>query len=785
VTSWASTSLTLDPAWPWSAPGGLTALAGVAFVLVMLTVWTYAGTSTWNWRRLFVVLALRLAALAVACLLVLRPSLANRQDENAIPSKLILLIDASQSMNYTDEFDNLSRWDYARQILKSARVQEAIRRLGTEQKVEMVYYQGAADVRKFDAEAKADGTRTDIGQWLRTLVEEHGKETNVRGIVVITDGADNGLQAPTTTLQKAAQWRSTGTCPLTVFGVGRAVTSSLFDLAWDQKRIFVDPSPVGVKAKVTVKAYLHAPGFVNRSTNVKLMIEEAGGAGARGQDKVATSQEVRLLKSDGNEVSFTWEAPAAVGEYRVTLAADPLQGEVTPHNNSISTYLSVTKEGLSLLWVDRKRAFEPVYAKRFALKRDKRMSLYDAEPPDGPAEDWYQLGRGYDVIIIGDVTARDFSAGNVKVFEQISEMVRLKGTGLMMLGGYDTFGNSDWHTLGSAVMNLLPVEPGSRGQIDEPVRLFPTEDGARYLLKLSDDPDKNDRLFKTDFLPLDGMSRLIKKPGAVVYATREGQEPVLVGHEVGKGRVLAFAGDTTWKNWRRQPDAVPAYERFWKQVALWLARQDEIDSNAWVLPDVRRLSSGEQLGFSVGLRAKGGGNVENARFTVKVISPDKSAGDITTAPERSVEKGVEKGYFWKTAEPGEYEIELTAVDPVDTQKKQHKARARFLVYAEDLENLRPAADHEFLAKLATAGGGKFDLAEESKLLQFLEELRVNQQPQGKPKVDLWPDWRRHPPSDSASDQLATLWSSTALPCFLLFATFLCAEWFLRRRWGMV
>src|SRR5207302_1121595 len=94
----ANTTLTLDPAWPWSqAALGVPALAGLALALVALTVWTYLGAQGAGYRRVLAVLALRLAALLVACLVILRPSLA-RHDAAAVPSKLLILVDASESM---------------------------------------------------------------------------------------------------------------------------------------------------------------------------------------------------------------------------------------------------------------------------------------------------------------------------------------------------------------------------------------------------------------------------------------------------------------------------------------------------------------------------------------------------------------------------------------------------------------------------------------------------------------------------------------------------------------
>src|SRR5437763_1096235 len=68
----------LDPAWPWSLPGlGVPALAAAGLALALLTVWTYLGVRGAGWRRVLAVLALRLLALLVACLVVLRPSFAD------------------------------------------------------------------------------------------------------------------------------------------------------------------------------------------------------------------------------------------------------------------------------------------------------------------------------------------------------------------------------------------------------------------------------------------------------------------------------------------------------------------------------------------------------------------------------------------------------------------------------------------------------------------------------------------------------------------------------------
>ena len=777
--------LTVDPAWPWSLPGlGLPAFGVLAAVLTLLTLWTYLGVRHATWRRVLVVLGLRVVALVIALVLVLRPSLARPEDDSALPSRLLFAFDYSESMKFTDTFQDLSRWQYLMRILQSDRVQSSLRRLA-DQRIEAVYYQGAHDLTKFDPATKPEGKRTDIGLWLQTLLEKHAKDPLLRGVLLFSDGADNGPQAPTTTLEKAAQWRRLAA--IHTFGVGSPTTTSRQrDIAWDQQKILVDPSPVGMKAKMTVKAYLNAPGFENAGVNVHMFLDEAGKP-ASGKQTIP-AQRVVLKKAQGNEVVFSTDAPAAVGEYRVTLKADVLPGEVSAMNNEVSTYVTVTKEGLSVLWVDRKRAFEPVFAIRYGLAPDKRFRVYQAEPP--PLEkgapggsDWYGFDKQhYDVIVIGDVSASRFAGGDMNLLRKINELVRSKGVGLVMLGGYETFGNDDWPTTGKELADLFPVKMDQRGQIDEPARMLPTEAGRKYLLRIHDDEKKSLDVWNRVFDPLEGTTRLGKpSETAIVFATREGKEPILVGANVGNGRTLAFAADTTWQSWRRSPEALEPYARFWRQMMLWAAKREEQDTSAWIALDKRRLPSGDRAGFTVGLRDKTGNAVPNAKFSVKVIGPNKEEVDVPTSPESERERG----YFWKTVSAGEYEIVLNAVDPSDKSGKAETARARFLVYAEDLENLRPAADYDLLTKIAQTGGGKFHVADETKLVQFLDSLQASEAPTSKPRLIHWPDWRRTPPSDAAGDQLATLWNSAALLCFLLFVSCLCTEWFLRRKWGMV
>jgi uncharacterized membrane protein len=779
----AATSLTNDPVWPWSLPYlGVPGFLAVAVLLIVLTVATYLVAWRGKRGRLLVILALRLLALLVVYLLLLRPSLAE-QDDSVVPTKLIILVDASRSMAVNDELNNQSRWERARSILQSMGVKAALKRLQDKHKVEVVYYQGAENVTRLDLTGKADGKRTDMGAWLHNLLKAHGEDKTLRGLLLFTDGADNGTQY--STLEEAARWRNVP-CPIQPFALGSATTAPRQrDIAFQPDKVLVTPSPVHVKNKLTVKGVLNAFGFENAQVTLRLFLDDK---------EVAHKQDVLLDKTVGNEVVISCDAPDQAGEVKVTLKVDPMPGEVSVLNNEVSTYATVTKDGLSILWVEGKiRAFESVFAIRHVLSRDPRFRVYytellrDGREPQGDVDRLHLKQQHYDVIVIGDISAARFSSGKADVFRQIKELIETKQTGLMMLGGYETFANSDWQKI-TEMNELLPVELTEPGQVDGPVQLRPTAAAFNdYLLGHPGNVEEQQAPWETVLAKLDGMTKLGKvREGSTVYAMSDAKDPVLVGRQAGKGRVLAFAGDTTWKAWRRTPEAIKLYDQFWRQVMLWLAHQEKSGGSVSVEPDSRRLAAGNnnRLGFVVKIRGKTGrDDVKDARFTAKVIGPGKDETEVPVVLER----GEYRGSFWKTNTAGDYLIKVTGTgtDPADGKPVEGTAEAKVLGYAEDLESLRPAADHDFLAKVASAGGGKLRPASETELERLLDELNAQPAAQSRPRAELWPDWRRDPASTTAGDQLGALWTSGALVCFLLFGALVCTEWFLRRRWGMV
>lgn len=752
-------SFTTDLAWPWSLSGvGLPALAVVAFLLAALTIWTYAGNARAGGRRIALMVALRLTALLLAILALVRPSLAARENLR-LPSTLLILLDRSESMTITDESNNYSRWEAMRRTV--GKCDSVLKQLGEEQSVSVRFFTFADKLEEgYDPQAKADGKRTDFGEALHALFARHGSEPSLRGLILVSDGADNGTRyAP---MAEADKWRGIA-CPIHTFAVGQTTTTS------KQKdiivlNIFPEPAPVPIKGKLTVKGLVDAPGFLGTTARVRLLVDDK---------EVAVKDEI-LAKETGNEVKLTTQAPDKPGEIKVTLKVDPQFGEVTHANNEVTTYVTVAKEGLSVLYADRLRP-ERIGIVR-VLKKDPRIRLtelirHTEDPFNELEKDAFDLDKQhYDVIIVGDQTPDILTGKNPALLERIRSQVQ-RGAGFLMTGGQDSFG-AKWRN--TPIAAILPVKLDEDGSVDGLVQMVPTAQGLdRYLLRLTDQPKLNAEIWER--LPrLQEMSRLgTRKDTSVVLArASDGKDgtPLLVAGQFNEGRTLAFGGDTTL-NWVKlglpeTREGEQHHARFWKQVVLWLAKQEEAAGNVWVKPDTRRLGSGGKLGFSVGARGANGEELPDVRFEVLVTNPQKAETPVTVTREADGHRGT----FWKTELPGEYHMVVRAF--VKDEKLQDEAQVRFLVYQDTAELARQAADYKFLADLAVAGGGKGHRLDE--LPRFLQELQAQPLAQGRrPKTDLYPDWRRSQ-------------TTAFLPGFILaFVALLCFEWFLRRYWGLV
>jgi hypothetical protein len=220
--------------------------------------------------------------------------------------------------------------------------------------------------------------------------------------------------------------------------------------------------------------------------------------------------------------------------------------------------------------------------------------------------------------------------------------------------------------------------------------------------------------------------------------------------------VMAFAGDSTW-HWVMEGHA-DAHRRFWRQVVLWLARKDQTaDETVFVQLEGRRFAPGGRVEFTAGARSPQGEPLEDARIVAEVVSPDGQRRPVRLSRDGELSAGT----FVETQAAGEYTIEITAENE---GASIGSARARFLVYDQDLELDNPSADPTAMASLTAMTGGE-SLAPE----QFGELLdRLKAYPE---QLEIEIQTRRE------------LYDNP-----LLFTLLVCAmgiEWYLRKKWGLV
>lgn len=770
---------------------GYVLLLGAAAALVALTVWTYTGSTASTPRRVGILIALRLTALLLAILLALRPAAAITEVPK-LPSTLLIVVDASESMSVKDEA-NFTRWEVVKKALD--RCGPLLDQMREDQQTTIYVYHFSKDFDpdrdKLTDEVKPEGKRTDFGTMLSKLYDKHQGEQRLRGLLIVSDGADNGTARPA--LPEATRWRGLG-CPVYCFAVGGPTSTDQKDIGFTS--ISPDPSPVAIKADLKVRAKLNAPGFEGRKVKVQLQIE---GMPPR-------VEEFELSKTTDNEIEIATKAPDTPGEVRVTMKlTEGVPGnQATDLNDQIETYLTVTREGVRVLVISK--LGPELSSIRRALATDKRFDFVEvtrSTEARGTAADEkaFDLAEGrYDVIILGDVGPAMLTSARSTILNEIKTLVVEKGVGLIMTAGAHSLGGiagitaKGWQ--GTPIADILPVtlppNPPSPPAEVTSVSMVPTERGlSHYLLRLNGDRQKNQQawdLLNTGRHRLQWVTDLGEpKPTATVLAwvddARSGK-PLMVGIESGeKSRVLAFAAGDTWKWTTPSPEAgspratTDLHARFWKQTVLWLAHQDELEGNVYVRPEFRRLVAGGRQYVRMGVRDKRGDELPESDLRYQVVGPGEQPDkNKAKRPERDP-KGGGRASFEARA-PGEYRVVAwgEGTDP-SGEKISDMATGRYVVYPDiSDEMLRPAANPEFLLALQNAANGRAEDVvprADPGLYKVVEQMTADPPKVSAPKPKPYPDWRRD----------RQKWF---LPLVLvLFVAVLGLEWGLRRAWGMV
>lgn len=749
--------LTLNPI----ADSYLLVFAAAAVLVALLLVRPKAEKLR-RWRQVGL-LVLRAGVIALVLLLMLRPTLVYTETTRQAAT-LVMLVDQSRSMSVRDMLRGKSRWAALKETVDAAGPE--LRQIARE--FELHAYTFDRTTQRLNADDgvitfpdEPTGEETALGAALEEVLrQEAGKR--LLGVLLLSDGAQRAYPPQDTPPQTAAAALRRLGYPMYTFPFGQSRgLGQAQDVA--VTKLLASPT-VFVKNRLAVGGEVRADGYVNRTLPVRLLFETEPG-----KMQVVAQQDVQVTTS-GQLLPVQLDfAPQLPGEYKLTLDVPPQLGELVTTNNQRSTFVNVLPGGLSVLYLEGSLRVEQRFIRR-ALDASPDIQVdyvrIDAQKPEtrpGDLPERIKPGK-YQVIILGDLDSTAFSEGEMN---QLADTVR-RGTGLIMLGGFHSFAPGGYATTPLAQVLPVGMDRFARQQFNSPIRedahvpgplgMMPTPLGlGHFSLLLSADRRANQAAW-SKLPPLEGANKFVRarlSPGALELASA-GDVPLLVAHTYGAGRVMAFAGDSTWRWWMQGFDS--EHKRFWRQIVLWLARMDEsIEGNVWVRLERRQFAPAERIDFTVGAQAATGEPLKDARFDARLIAPDGKAQPLDLVRQDAEMLGAIRN----ATSPGDYAIEVTATH--DGQPLG-SARARFLVFEQDLELDNPGADVATMQSLAALTGGESLAPEElSALVRRLAEETDELLVQRETKQSLWDRW----------------------PMFLALVGLLSVEWFLRKRWGLV
>jgi uncharacterized membrane protein len=739
------------------------AVALLALVLLLLLgVTPQFGSLTP--RRRWSLVGLRLLIVLLAILALLRPTWITTVREPR-KSVLLVLLDASRSMDLPADRSSQTRWEAQARALTAA--QDQLARLAGKMEIRAYAYdhrlqplEHAGGQLKLPADPA--GEQTDIGTTLdEALRGEQGKR--LAGVLLMGDGVQTAFEPLVETQEAARKLRDQHAAPLftVTFGLSGDAAQAR-DVAIDR---LDEQFTVFVKNEVAIRGLVRVRGYVKQDLPVELLLtDDKNQTQTIGRRTIQAEEDNRQV-----EVEFTY-TPQTPGHYRLTLRADKQAGERVVKNNQLDAYLTVLEGGLRVLYLDGESRFERKFL-RWALDASPDIELDDQVFPRRFKQWPVNLGPDfaagkYDAYILGDLDAAALGTENLK---QLAAEVG-KGKGLLMIGGRASFGRG--HYFGTPLADVLPItidrlEGAEFGEaaleqffLPGPLAMVPT--GPHPLTRLTGEADNAAVWSKLPPLAWANKFAGVKQvPGVrILLQTPQGQ-PLLVSGEYGAGRTLAFAGESTYL-WRMH-DFTKEHNRFWRQVLLWLVKRDDQNRDeVWVKLDQRRFHPGSKVQVEAGARTATGDPIADARLETLLVHPGGRREPVTLAQADQQFRGT----LSPTA-PGDYAIETTAFQG---NQKLGTAKAEFLIFDRDVELSNPAADPDLMASLAAwtkQEGGRAVAAEH--VPQLLGEL-ADKPPEYEVRQMRW--------------KLAGT-TGDAWLMFTLMTVALTAEWFLRKRWGLV
>lgn len=647
-------------------------LIGAAIVLVLLIVASHVRLRTLPWRDRFLLATLRTAAVLLVLACLFRPGLVIAA---AVPQRNVLAVvfDDSRSMRITDVGASVARGDSATTAAMSrlAVMQRAfhdstalMRALGARFAIRRFRFSaGATPVRTAD-EGRAAGTRSDLAQTLDD-VRQDLDGMPLAGVVLVTDGADNGSSS----LDDALLGLRARRVPVYTVGVGTERFAR--DVAVERVQA---PQRLLAGAAGVVEADIRMRGLDERGVSVTL---EADGR------VIATENMQRPPKGDLGTLRMRIP-PLPPGVHRLAVRARPLANEVVTQNNEWQTSLEVRSGPERVLYVEGEprpefaflrravaedSAMQVVGLMRSAERKFLRLGVRDSlELLTGFPTTREEL-FGYRAIILGSVEAAFFSGEQLRM---LADFVSVRGGGLLVLGGRASL--SEGGFAGTPLADVLPLTL-TRGEInvDGPatsVQVRPTRAGDVHPALQLRETLAASRQRWDSLPPLTLVNRVgALRAGATLLLagrTEDGRSdvPVLAWQRYGRGMSAVFTVQDSWL-WRMDASIAVedrSHQTFWRQMTRWLV--DGAPSPFEVTTTPARVAPGETVVLRAQVATPQFEDINDAEVTATVTAP--AGGSETLALEWSLRDDGSYAARFTPRDTGRYIVDAVAVTGRDS-----------------------------------------------------------------------------------------------------------------------
>lgn len=739
--------------------------------LVAATIWAYRsakGRSGRAFRGFLIVL--RTIVLCVLAFCLLKPFLTIYQN-NPDDSYLLVMVDRSKSMQITDSEDGKSRLSNANQLLFSENSEDdgkLIEKLNANKfKVRLFGFDSEAKRIPSETIQSADGEDTNIPNAVNDALDDL-QGIPLSGIVLCTDGVDRSG----TDIQKLVMKARERKVPIHTVGIGDEKGIADIELVKvDVPRTAEEDFPVEITA--TVKR----SGDAQKKATIQLI--ENG--------RILESYPI-TLKNDVVRVPFKF-TPRHPGTIKYEVQVLPETDEAIPQNNNKTFILKVlpTKRVKVLIVSNPYWGFKFI---RRALEDDPNIDLtvrYTTSDQSyggtlGGSTQNFKLYPdsketlfNFDAIIFGNIAASEFTQTQL---ENTVEFVRTRGGGFLMLGGLYSLGNPNTTDayINTPIAELLPVElelgdqpkPAplhlSPAQIPRPkgFKLLLTAEGkTEPLMELANSSTEN--LKKWDKMPTLYYYSKVKraKAGATILAEHPsernefGKRILIATHNFNAGRVMVYTPSNP-ERWQMQMDSKDdSHDRFWRQTVKWLTTAPKSAIKLNIAKTEYMLK--EPVVIEATATDKTFNVTNNAKLRAIVVDENGTRKEMQLEQVLGTD-----GLYTARFIPGQYgEYTVTATGTLDGEDLG-KQQALFEVKPSFEEFSDAALNVPLLTNLANMSGGKYYPIEQAAQL-------VNQ-------ISL---------VESATSEITDvdIWDLPLI--FGLLLLFLCLEWFLRKRAGLV